>query len=40
MFTVQRVGDEDRITVNGTAQSGSSFSLKYEVPSKGGAGRF
>jgi hypothetical protein len=39
MFTVQRVGDEDRITVNGTAQSGSSFSLKYEVPSKGGAGK-
>jgi hypothetical protein len=39
MFTVQRVGDEDQITVNGTAPDGSSFSLKYEVPGKGGAGK-
>jgi len=39
MFTVQRAGDEDQITVNGTAPDGSSFSLKYEVPGKGGAGK-
>jgi hypothetical protein len=39
MFTVQRVGDEDQITVNGAAPDGSSFSLKYEIPNKGGAGK-
>jgi hypothetical protein len=39
MFTVQRVGDEDQITVNGTAADGSSFSLKYDLPDKGGAGK-
>lgn len=39
MFTVQMVGDEDQITVNGTAPDGLFFSLKYEVPAKGGAGK-
>ena len=39
-LTVQMVGDQRQVTVNGTAADGSSISLKYEVPDKGGAGKF
>src|ERR1700752_1091825 len=38
--TIQMVGDQDQITVNGTAADGSPISYKYEVPDKGGAGKF
>jgi hypothetical protein len=39
-FTLQMVGDQDQIAVNGTAADGSPISMKYEVPEKGGAGKF
>jgi hypothetical protein len=38
--TMQMVGDQDQVTVNGTAADGSAISLKYEVPDEGGAGKF
>jgi hypothetical protein len=38
--TIQMVGDQDQVTVNGTAADGSPISMKYEVPEKGGAGKF
>jgi hypothetical protein len=38
--SIQMVGDQDQVTVNGTAADGSAFSLKFEVPDKGGAGKF
>jgi len=40
MFTVQMVGDQDQVTVTGTAANGSPISMKYEVPDKGGTGKF
>ena len=39
MFTVQMVGDQDQVTVTGTAAVGSPISMKYEVPDKGGTGK-
>ena len=39
-FTVQMVSDQDQVTVTGTAADGSPISFKYEVPSKGGTGKF
>jgi len=39
-LTVQMVGDQDQVTVTGTAADGSPISMKYEVPSKGGTGKF
>jgi len=38
--TIQTVGDQDQVTVSGTAADGSPISFKYEVPDKGGAGKF
>src|SRR5216683_5417638 len=38
--TIQMVADQDQVTVNGTAADGSPISMKYEVPEKGGAGKF
>jgi hypothetical protein len=38
-LTVQLVGDQRRVTIHGTATSGSPISFKYEVPDKGGAGK-
>jgi hypothetical protein len=40
MATIQTVGDQDEVTVNGTAADGSPISMKYEMPTKGGAGKF
>ncbi len=40
MATIQIVGDQDQVTVNGTAADGSPISMKYEMPEKGGAGKF
>ena len=40
MATIQMVGDQDQVTVNGTAADGSPISMKYETPEKGGAGKF
>jgi hypothetical protein len=37
--TIQTAGDQDQTTATGTAADGSAFSLKYEVPDKGGAGK-
>jgi hypothetical protein len=37
--TIQMVGDQDQVTLNGTAADSSSISLKYETPDKGGAGK-
>jgi hypothetical protein len=37
---IQMVGDQDQVTVNGTAADGSPISMKYQVPEKGGAGKF
>jgi hypothetical protein len=37
---IQMVGDQDQVTVNGTAADGSTISMKYQVPEKGGAGKF
>lgn len=39
MLTVQIVGDQRQVTVNGTATNGSPILFKYEVPDKGGAGK-
>jgi hypothetical protein len=39
-LTIQMVGDQDQMTATGTAADGSPISLKYEVPDKGGAGKF
>jgi hypothetical protein len=38
-LTVQMVDDQRQVTVNGTAADGSSISIKYETPAKGGAGK-
>jgi len=38
-FTVQMVGDQDQVTVTGTAAVGSPISMKYEVLDKGGTGK-
>src|SRR6202521_4948429 len=38
--TIQMVGAQDQVPVNGTAADGSPISMKYEVPEKGGAGKF
>jgi len=38
-LTVQLVGDQRQMTINGTATNGSPISFKYEVPDKGGAGK-
>jgi hypothetical protein len=38
-LTVQLVGDQRRVTIHGTATSGSPISFEYEVPDKGGAGK-
>jgi hypothetical protein len=38
-FTVQMVGDQRQVTINGTATNGSPISFKYEVPDKGGTGK-
>ncbi len=38
-LTVQLVGDQRRVTINGTATNGSPISFKYEVPDKGGVGK-
>lgn len=37
--TIQMAGDQDQTSANGTAADGSPFSLKYEIPDKGGAGK-
>jgi outer membrane lipoprotein SlyB len=39
MVTIQSVGDQDEITVTGTASDGSPISNKFEMPDKGGAGK-
>jgi hypothetical protein len=39
-FTIQMVGDQDQVTVTGTAANGAPISMKYEVPDKGGTGKF
>ena len=38
-LTVQIVGEERQVTVEGTAANGSLISFKYEVPDKGGLGK-
>lgn len=38
--TIQMIGDQDQVTLNGTAADGSSISMKYETPDKGGVGKF
>jgi hypothetical protein len=38
-LTVQLVGDQRQVTINGTATNGSPISFKYEVPDKGGTGK-
>lgn len=38
-LTVQMVGKQRQVTVNGIAADGSSISIKYETPDKGGAGK-
>jgi hypothetical protein len=38
-LTVQLVGEQRRVTINGTATNGLPISFKYEVPEKGGAGK-
>jgi hypothetical protein len=38
-LTVQILGDERQVTVEGTAANGSLISFKYEVPDKGGLGK-
>jgi hypothetical protein len=38
-FTVQMVGDQRQVTINGTAADGSPLSFKYAVPDKGGTGK-
>lgn len=40
MFTLKMVDDEDQITTSGTAADGSPISNKFEVPDKGGAGKY
>lgn len=40
MVSIQMVGDQDQVTVTGTAADGSPISMKYETPDKGGAGKF
>jgi len=37
--TIQMVGGQEQVTANGTLPDGSPFSLKYEIPDKGGAGK-
>ena len=39
MLTVQILGDQRWVTVNGIATNGSPILFKYEVPDKGGAGK-
>jgi hypothetical protein len=38
-FTVQIVGDQRQVTINGTAADGSPISFKYEVRDEGGTGK-
>jgi hypothetical protein len=38
--TIQMVGDQDQVTLNGTAADGSPILTKYEMPDKGGVGKF
>jgi hypothetical protein len=38
-LTVQMVGDQRQVTVNGTAADGSSIWIKYETPARGGPGK-
>jgi hypothetical protein len=40
MVSIQMVGDQDQVTVTGTAADGSPISMKYETPDKGGVGKF
>jgi hypothetical protein len=37
--TIQMTDDRDQTSANGIAADGSTFSLKYEVPDKGGTGK-
>jgi hypothetical protein len=38
--TIQMIGDQDQVTLNGTAADGSPISMKYVTPDKGGVGKF
>jgi hypothetical protein len=38
--TIQMVGGQDQVTLNGTAADGSPISMKFETPDKGGVGKF